>query len=96
MRLVIQGLQLKNQHWHANNALSGDRGPASTPDSESQSDSDPTFPGKMMEEKKVPAETAVDVVSGDVETQGFDASATKKLLRKLDWHIIPFMSLIYL
>jgi hypothetical protein len=51
----------------------------------------------MIEEKKVPAETAVDVLSGsDVETQGFDASATKKLLRKLDWHIIPFMSLIYL
>jgi hypothetical protein len=50
----------------------------------------------MIDEKKVPADTAVDVVSGDVETQGFDALATKKLLRKLDWHIIPFMSLIYL
>jgi hypothetical protein len=30
------------------------------------------------------------------ETQAFDQHATKKLLRKLDWHIIPFMSLIYL
>jgi hypothetical protein len=50
----------------------------------------------MMEDKKVPADTAVDILSGDVETQGFDALATKKLLRKLDWHIIPFMSLIYL
>lgn len=30
------------------------------------------------------------------EAVGFDHSATKKLLRKLDWHIIPFMSLIYL
>ncbi|KAF1954542.1 high-affinity nicotinic acid transporter [Byssothecium circinans] len=37
-----------------------------------------------------------DIASGDVETQGFDAKATKKLLRKIDWHIIPFMSLIYL
>jgi hypothetical protein len=30
------------------------------------------------------------------ESQPFDQNATKKLLRKLDWHIIPFMSLIYL
>ncbi|GJC83255.1 putative transporter C1002.16c [Colletotrichum liriopes] len=30
------------------------------------------------------------------ESQAFDESSTKKLLRKLDWHIIPFMSLIYL
>lgn len=30
------------------------------------------------------------------ESQPFDHHATKKLLRKLDWHIIPFMSLIYL
>ncbi|KAK1704598.1 high-affinity nicotinic acid transporter [Colletotrichum lupini] len=30
------------------------------------------------------------------ESQPFDQHATKKLLRKLDWHIIPFMSLIYL
>ncbi|KAG9244473.1 high-affinity nicotinic acid transporter [Calycina marina] len=30
------------------------------------------------------------------EAQGFDAAATKKLVRKLDWHLIPFLSLIYL
>jgi hypothetical protein len=30
------------------------------------------------------------------ESQPFDQNANKKLLRKLDWHIIPFMSLIYL
>ncbi|KAK1975005.1 high-affinity nicotinic acid transporter [Colletotrichum cereale] len=30
------------------------------------------------------------------ESQSFDENSTKKLLRKLDWHIIPFMSLIYL
>jgi hypothetical protein len=47
-------------------------------------------------EKKTTTDTAVDVATGYVEMQGFDASATKKLLRKLDWHIIPFMSLIYL
>lgn len=32
----------------------------------------------------------------DPETQGWDKAATKRLLRKLDWHLIPFMSLIYL
>lgn len=47
-------------------------------------------------EKKAPSETAVDFTTGDIELQGFDEHATKKLLRKLDWHIIPFMSLIYL
>lgn len=30
------------------------------------------------------------------EAVAYDRNATKKLLRKLDWHIIPFMSLIYL
>ena len=30
------------------------------------------------------------------EVLEYDEHATKKLLRKLDWHIIPFMSLIYL
>jgi hypothetical protein len=32
----------------------------------------------------------------NVESQGFDERATKKLIRKLDWHLIPFLSLIYL
>jgi hypothetical protein len=30
------------------------------------------------------------------EAQGFDEKATKRLVRKLDWHLIPFLSLIYL
>jgi hypothetical protein len=47
-------------------------------------------------EKKGLAEATIDIASGHVETQGFDESATKRLLRRLDWHIIPFMSLIYL
>lgn len=49
-----------------------------------------------MAEKKGPNDTAVDFASGEVESQSFDQAATKKLLRRLDWHIIPFMSLIYL
>jgi len=32
----------------------------------------------------------------DAELQGWDETATKRLLWRLDWHIIPFMSLIYL
>ncbi|KAH7024886.1 high-affinity nicotinic acid transporter [Microdochium trichocladiopsis] len=34
--------------------------------------------------------------AADPELQGWDKAATKRLLRKLDWHLIPFMSLIYL
>ncbi|CAN9153473.1 unnamed protein product [Alternaria alternata] len=53
-----------------------------------------------MAEKKVDHTTVApissDVSIEDVEPQGYDAVATKKLLRKLDWHLIPFMSLIYL
>lgn len=30
------------------------------------------------------------------EAAMFDHKETKTLLRKLDWHLIPFMSLIYL
>jgi hypothetical protein len=53
-----------------------------------------------MAEKKLNDTTILraspDLLAGDVEPQGFDAAATKTLLRKLDWHLIPFMSLIYL
>ncbi|KAJ8117011.1 hypothetical protein OPT61_g1696 [Boeremia exigua] len=53
----------------------------------------------MLEEKntsKLGVSPDPDLSAGEVEAQGFDHDATKKLLRKLDWHIIPFMSLIYL
>lgn len=26
----------------------------------------------------------------------FDAARTKKLLRKMDWHLVPFLALLYL
>lgn len=35
-------------------------------------------------------------VVNDAEAAGWDHKATCKLLWKLDWNIIPFMSLIYL
>lgn len=50
-------------------------------------------------EKKLENAATLEVGPGSVEVieaQGFDAPATARLLRKLDWHIIPFMSLIYL
>ncbi|KAF1930177.1 MFS general substrate transporter [Didymella exigua CBS 183.55] len=53
-----------------------------------------------MSEEKIPGTVDIsstpDLSTGESESQGFDHVATKKLLRKLDWHIIPFMSLIYL
>lgn len=42
--------------------------------------------------KDTSASNSVDIV----ESQGFDEKATKKLVRRLDWHLIPFLSLIYL
>jgi hypothetical protein len=53
----------------------------------------------MSEEKtsgRVDISSTPDLSTGEVESHGFDHVATRKLLRKLDWHIIPFMSLIYL
>jgi len=32
----------------------------------------------------------------DDEAPHFDAARTKKLLRKLDWHLVPFLALLYL
>lgn len=53
-----------------------------------------------MEDEKISGKVGVsstpDLSTGELESQGYDAAATKKLLSKLDWHIIPFMSLIYL
>lgn len=56
-----------------------------------------------MSEKKEPLSPpevsqaeSIEVPIAVAEAQGFDEHATKRLLRKLDWHIIPFMSLIYL
>lgn len=33
---------------------------------------------------------------GAVERHGFDAQATKALIRKIDWVLIPFLALLYL
>lgn len=54
-----------------------------------------TMAEKIVDQTTI-APISSDVSIEDVELQGYDAVATKKLLRKLDWHLIPFMSLIYL
>jgi hypothetical protein len=41
------------------------------------------------------AEKAQPVVD-DAASHTFDENATKKLLRKLDWNVVPFLSLLYL
>ncbi|KAF2689033.1 high-affinity nicotinic acid transporter [Lentithecium fluviatile CBS 122367] len=54
---------------------------------------------KMAEKNEASAfalSSVEDISPGDVEAPEYGVLATKKLLRKLDWHIIPFMSLIYL
>lgn len=55
----------------------------------------PSIKEKALEPTDVSESPAASVVEIN-EAVGYDRSATKKLLRKLDWHIIPFMSLIYL
>jgi hypothetical protein len=39
---------------------------------------------------------AASVESGDSAMGGFDEGRTKALLRKLDWNLVPFLSLLYL
>lgn len=45
-----------------------------------------------MDDKSIPVLNSLELT----ESQGFDQKATKKLVRKLDWHLIPFLALIYL
>lgn len=53
----------------------------------------PSIKEKAIEPTEFSAAASVIEIN---EAVGYDHSATKRLLRKLDWHIIPFMSLIYL
>lgn len=43
-------------------------------------------------EKKTIDDSSVE----EVYHSTFDALQTKRLLRKVDWHLIPFLSLLYL
>lgn len=41
-------------------------------------------------------DTQLEEASSEITTTPFDAARTKKLLWKLDWNIVPFLSLLYL
>ncbi|TLD17981.1 hypothetical protein PspLS_10562 [Pyricularia sp. CBS 133598] len=43
-----------------------------------------------------PHDGQVDYRNDDLESPGFDAAATKKLVRRIDWHLIPFLACLYL
>lgn len=53
-----------------------------------------------VEKVVIPAVESQEISTSEsvefAEAQGWDAANTKRLLRRLDWHILPFMSLIYL
>jgi len=34
--------------------------------------------------------------TSSVESAGYDAAATKRLTRKIDWNLLPFLALLYL
>jgi hypothetical protein len=59
----------------------------------------PTF-SNMDSTRETSTEKAVGISSPNseeyVETQGFDEKATKRMIRKIDWNLIPFLALIYL
>ena len=38
----------------------------------------------------------VESASADSQELGFDEKATKKLIRKIDWFLLPFLALLYL
>jgi hypothetical protein len=62
-----------------------------------QSSSAESAPEKQVVVDTHEAENIVGVSSQPDPTEvGFDAKHTKKLLRKLDLHLVPFLALLYL
>jgi hypothetical protein len=52
-----------------------------------------------IDQKEVVRHVSGDVTPDSVESAdhpSFDPKRTKKLLRKLDWNIVPFLALLYL
>ena len=56
------------------------------------------FPEKATTAHADPnADTEIDALKSEGEEETyFTAQQTKALLRKIDWHLIPFLSLLYL
>jgi len=49
-----------------------------------------------MVEEKTGVEMIESLSSGSQENLGFDEKATKRLVRKVDWVLLPFLALLYL
>ena len=51
-----------------------------------------------MSTEKVSLGEVVETTSSETGSQvsGYDQKESKRLLRKIDWHLIPFLSLLYL
>lgn len=64
------------------------------PDEVSAPDVPTTESDSVTNEKVTPKGPAVDDIN--VESAGWDEASTKKLIRKIDWVLIPFLSFLYL
>jgi hypothetical protein len=60
------------------------------------SSTDASLDGKTHETHEKDAVEIASTPSNGSDTQGFDEKQTKKLLRKLDIHLVPFLALLYL
>lgn len=51
-----------------------------------------------MEDKKIVLESASseELENGAVQSAGWDQKATKQLIRKIDWVLIPWLAFLYL
>lgn len=57
--------------------------------------STPELPEKTMKAQHADGATTPSTMEA-AEGPFFDAARTKKLLRKMDWHLVPFLALLYL
>jgi hypothetical protein len=55
----------------------------------------PELPEKTMKAQHADGATTPSTMEA-AEGPLFDAARTKKLLRKMDWHLVPFLALLYL
>jgi hypothetical protein len=69
-----------------------------TNNSDTSVDLDLKAEGQAIEVSRALHSTATSVSNPreDLEPPQFDNARTKTLLRKLDWHLVPFLALLYL
>ncbi|EKD13341.1 uncharacterized protein L3040_002798 [Drepanopeziza brunnea f. sp. 'multigermtubi'] len=58
--------------------------------------SDSSVDMEISQTEKAKVEVSPTIQTSIDDSPHFDAQRTKKLLRKLDWHLVPFLSLLYL